>query len=192
MKKGWIMSSTRVCRLQFVIIIFLITGLGIIGWLSYVRRSPLGVGVPMPIVTQRDIVPAEKLTPYSNKDKHDLWSEQHEPLTEPVSPKIAVGVEGVIRRPDTTMNIEVAKRDNENEEINIRRIAESAQSMEAYLEGKDPAEVSVSWLKTRFGDPYSQTSTSLVYRFDTGLGGNEWEFQLEDAKIKRIIYRSLD
>ena len=70
--------------------------------------------------------------------------------------------------------------------------ANTAQAMERYLAGKEPSTLSIEVLKQRFGTPTSQSATSLVYRFDTGLGGVEWEFAVLENEIKGVARRSLN
>ncbi len=66
------------------------------------------------------------------------------------------------------------------------------QGMQQFLQTNKIEGMSMDTIILNCGLPTRQTDDELVYRFDTGLGGHEWIFKIENGIVRRVEYASLD
>lgn len=71
-------------------------------------------------------------------------------------------------------------------------IGESVRSMEALMKEWDPVGSPQNELRAVLGEPSQATKSEMLYRFDSGLGGWEWRYEIEENTVRRMEKRSLD
>jgi len=70
--------------------------------------------------------------------------------------------------------------------------ATAVNAMNELLERWRPENRPVSELKEVLGEPSSVEDDTLIYRFDSGLGGWRWRFTTKDGEIVDVEKESLD
>ena len=71
-------------------------------------------------------------------------------------------------------------------------IASSVQQMDKLMAEWNPVGYRRAHIETLLGKPTEATRDAIVYRFDSGLGGWQWRFDLEKDVVTRVEKSAID
>lgn len=94
--------------------------------------------------------------------------------------------------PENVRELARAQRPTIRAGIEGRNTGEGVMAMESVLEAWSPVGHRKQTVIELFGEPTEEAEDALVYRFDSGLGGWEWQLSLDDENVSDVERQSLE
>ena len=71
-------------------------------------------------------------------------------------------------------------------------IGKSVQQMDRLMTEWDPVDYRRAHVEALLGKPTEESKEAMVYRFDSGLGGWQWRFNMRDGVVSSVEKSSLE